>query len=46
VDGHGNYDAQMDEADAARMAELVLALDGWMKGGGFLPRAWQEAKHG
>ena len=25
---------------AARLAELVEALDGWLKGGGFLPEAW------
>jgi hypothetical protein len=25
---------------AIRLAELVEALDGWLKGGGFLPDAW------
>ena len=27
--------------DADRLAELVLALNGWLAGGGFLPRPWQ-----
>jgi len=27
-----------DRAD--EMAELVLALNGWLSAGGFLPRAW------
>ena len=25
---------------AQRLAELVLALDGWVRSGGFLPKAW------
>ena len=29
-----------DESDVDRLAELVLALDTWLRGGGFLPRAW------
>jgi len=29
-------------ADAWRMAELVEALDGWIRGGGFLPSAWKK----
>jgi hypothetical protein len=28
------------ELHAERMSELVLALDGWIKGGGFLPKRW------
>lgn len=28
------------ESDTDRLAELVLALDTWLRGGGFLPRAW------
>lgn len=31
---------EVDGADALRMAELVLALDEWIRGGGFLPEAW------
>lgn len=27
--------------DLDRMAELVGALDGWISGGGFLPKRWQ-----
>jgi len=30
----------VDADDARRLAELSDALDGWMCGGGFLPRAW------
>lgn len=29
-----------DWADAARLAELVVALDGWPTSGGFLPPDW------
>jgi hypothetical protein len=28
------------EADVDRLAELVLALDGWLRSGGFLPASW------
>lgn len=31
-----------DEADCGRLAELVLALDDWIKEGGALPKAWRE----
>ena len=27
---------------AVRLAELVEALDGWLSGGGFLPRKWER----
>jgi hypothetical protein len=30
-----------DECGFERLAELVLALDGWLKMGGFLPRRWE-----
>lgn len=38
-----DYDNEkpVDEHDAARLAELVLGLDEWISGGGFLPRDWQ-----
>lgn len=29
--------------DAERLAELVLALDEWLRRGGFLPLVWAEA---
>lgn len=29
--------------DATRLAELVLALNGWLSNGGFLPRKWGRA---
>lgn len=32
-------DLQVDRA-AMRLAELVLALDEWLRKGGFYPRAW------
>lgn len=28
--------------DAARLAELVLAMDGWLRRGGNLPNAWDR----
>lgn len=28
--------------DVLRLAELVQALDEWIKGGGFLPKDWQK----
>lgn len=38
------YDADetISEADSNRLAELVLALDGWLKGKGFLPTRWER----
>lgn len=39
-------DAETEATDAAddadRLADLVSALDGWLRGGGFLPKAWQR----
>lgn len=31
-------------AHAERLADLVLALNTWIAGGGFLPRAWQAGR--
>lgn len=28
--------------DHERLAELVIALDAWIRGGGFLPAAWES----
>ena len=38
-------DSEPPEEIAAinRLSELVLALDEWIKKGGFLPRQWTEA---
>lgn len=33
-------DGDLDEV--GEMAELVLALNGWIKGGGFLPTEWRN----
>lgn len=30
----------IDQDDAARLAELVVALDAWIRRGGFLPEPW------
>jgi hypothetical protein len=30
------------ELDATRLAELVLALDEWIRKGGFLPTRWRR----
>jgi hypothetical protein len=43
-------DAESDEdirvSDAGRLAELVLAMDGWLSGSraGFLPEGWKSAR--
>jgi len=52
MDPNANYDEQIelaeaildgdsDEDDAERLAELVLALDAWVRKGGFLPSQMQ-----
>ena len=33
-------DTAEDADDGNRLAELVLALDGWMRSGGFAPVRW------
>lgn len=30
--------------DAIQLAELVIALDGWIRKGGFLPGQWERGK--
>ena len=35
-------DQEIDQDDAARLAELVEALDGWITKGGFLPARWRR----
>ena len=37
-------DQPVDATDAARLAELVLALDRWLAGGGFPPCRWKKRK--
>lgn len=37
----GDFDEDL-VFDAERLAELVEALDGWIRGGGFLPRCWKK----
>ena len=32
----------IDTGDAVRLAELVLALDEWLRRGGFLPKQWRK----
>ena len=32
----------IDQDDAARLAELVLALNDWLSHGGFLPPQWER----
>lgn len=36
--------AKLDENDAERLADLVLALNDWLQGGGFLPRNWSKER--
>ncbi len=33
---------ESDEGDVVRLAELVEAMDGWIRKGGFLPAAWRK----
>jgi hypothetical protein len=33
---------EIGSADAARLAELVLALDEWIRRGGFIPARWNR----
>lgn len=45
ADESGNYtDAEQSEAyfAARRLAELVIALDGWITANGFLPDDWSQ----
>lgn len=35
-------DGKHVEENAERLAELVQALNGWIKRGGFLPQDWQN----
>ncbi len=32
----------IDPTDVDRLTELVLSLDGWIRKGGFLPKAWRR----
>lgn len=41
----GEHDADAWDA-AQRLAELVLALDEWVRKGGALPREWRQNKEG
>lgn len=34
---------ELDPLDLCRLAELIESLDGWLSGGGFLPKAWARA---
>jgi len=36
----------IDTGDAVRLAELAQALDEWIIGGGFLPKAWKGGRDG
>ena len=34
----------VDQDDAAHLADLVEALDGWLSNGGFLPARWDAPR--
>jgi hypothetical protein len=38
----GDHDAFMLLDEGARLAELVCALDSWLKRGGYLPEKWKQ----
>ena len=33
---------ESDVTDAARLAELVVGMDEWIRAGGFLPEVWDD----
>lgn len=35
-------DGRLSGPDSLRLADLVDALDGWLTGGGFLPKEWSR----
>jgi len=37
-------DGELTDEDAIRLAELVLALDEWIRNGGFLPKLWRTKR--
>ena len=39
-----NNDRPIDPDDADRLAELVLSLNDWIRGGGFLPAKWSRGR--
>ncbi len=49
IDERGDEDGNLCDEDkdevvdnANRLAELVQALDGWIRSGGFIPPAWER----
>ncbi len=42
IDRH-NGGEPADESEVDRLAELILALDEWIRKGGMLPRRWRDA---
>ena len=38
---YGQDDLTFDGEDVIRLAELVIALNEWIKNGGFLPKDWR-----
>jgi hypothetical protein len=38
-----DYDVGDVVQDAERLAELVISLNQWIAGGGFLPRRWAQS---
>ena len=41
MDSRAPRSANQIAVDALRLAELIGALDSWIKSGGFLPRQWR-----
>lgn len=38
-----NNPDEMEISDGLRLAELVMSLHNWIRGGGFLPKAWADS---
>lgn len=41
-----NLDNWVKPDDAREVADLIEALDNWLRGGGFLPRRWANDRAG
>ena len=44
ADSTTSGESEAIEDDAERLAELVVAMSGWIRTGGFLPKAWSRRR--
>jgi hypothetical protein len=43
-EGYKKWQIKNHIEDGERLAELVIALNGWLTKGGFLPQPWQDGQ--